>query len=183
MLRAAGLNLSVLPAAIDEEAIRAALSAGGAAPRDIADALAGQKARRVSARSRGALVLGADQIAECGGRCLSKPRDPAEAAEQLRFLSGRTHRLFSAAVVFDAGMPVWRHVGMARLTMHSLGESFLRDYVARNWEEIRHTVGAYRIEGEGVRLFGRIEGDPFTIIGLPLIELLTWLRARGDIAA
>lgn len=170
MLRAAGLNLSVLPAAIDEEAIRAALSAEGAAP-------------RVSARSGGALVLGADQIAECGGRCLSKPRDPAEAAEQLRFLSGRTHRLFSAAVVFDAGMPVWRHVGMARLTMHSLGESFLREYVARNWEEIRHTVGAYRIEGEGVRLFGRIEGDPFTIIGLPLIELLTWLRARGDIAA
>ncbi|MFN0114849.1 MAG: Maf family protein [Paracoccaceae bacterium] len=183
MLRAAGLNFTVRPARIDEAAIRASLEAGGAAPRDVADALAGMKAARIANGAPSALVLGCDQILDLDGRALGKPATPAEAESQLRSLSGRTHRLWSAAVVFEDGRPVWRQVGRAELTLHPLSPAFIGRYVGRNWESIRGCVGGYRIEGEGIRLMAKVEGDWFTIIGLPLIELLTWLRARGDIAS
>lgn len=183
LLRNAGLEPKVRPARIDEEAVRQALASEGAGPRDVADALAEFKARKVSERDADALVLGADQVLDLDGTVLAKPADRAEARAQLRALSGRTHRLFSAAVVCQGGEPLWRHVGTARLTMRTLSDTWLDDYLDRNWHSIRHSVGAYKLEEEGVRLFSRIEGDHFTILGLPLIELLTWLTVRGDIAS
>ncbi len=182
LLRNARLSPEIRPARIDEEAIRAALAAEDALPRDLADTLAEMKARRVSDRNPEALVLGCDQVLDCDGEVFAKPTDEEEARAQLRTLSGRTHRLLTAAIICRAGEPLWRHVGEARLTMRDLSERYLEDYVARNWDSIRHSVGCYKLEEEGVRLFTRIEGDYFTILGLPLIELLTWLGIRGDIA-
>ncbi|OYX44631.1 MAG: septum formation protein Maf [Rhodobacterales bacterium 32-67-9] len=183
LLRNAGLSPDVRPARIDEDAIRASLAAEDATPRDLADALAEMKARRVSDRFPEALVLGCDQILDCGGAVFSKPADRDEARAQLRALSGQTHRLHSALVICRAGQPLWRHVGEARLTMRAISDGYVNYYVERNWDSIRHSVGCYKLEEEGVRLFARIEGDYFTVLGLPLIELLTWLAVRGDIAS
>jgi septum formation protein len=180
LLAQARLPFVVRPVRIDEEMVRAALQAEGAGPRDMADALAELKALRVRDPG-GAMVLGADQILDCQGAVFAKPESVEHAIAQLQRLSGRAHRLHSALVVCCDGAPIWRHVGEVRLTMHPLTEPFIRDYVARNWDSIRDAVGCYKLEEEGVRLFARIEGDYFTILGLPLIELLTWLRARGDI--
>lgn len=181
LLRNAGLEVTVQPARIDEEAIRVSLEAEGANPRDVADALAEAKAAKLSGKTPGALVLGADQVLELNGRIFSKPETPEEARSQLRALSGQTHRLLSALVVVRDGNPLWRHVGQVRLTMHELSDAFIDDYLARNWDSIRWAVGCYKLEEEGVRLFTRIEGDYFSVLGLPLIEFLNWLRARGEL--
>ncbi len=183
LLRNAGLVPEVRPARVDEDAIRAALEAERANPRDIADTLAETKARRISEKVPGALVLGCDQVLDLDGRVFAKPENQEAARMQIRALSGRTHQLLSAAVVCRGGEPLWRHLGSARLTMRAVSDGYLDDYVSRNWQSIRHSVGAYKLEEEGVRLFSHIEGDHFTILGLPLIELLTWLAVRGDIAA
>jgi septum formation protein len=183
MLSNAGLNFNVRPGRVDEEAIRNSLEAEGASARDLADTLAEMKARKVSERDMDALVIGADQVLECEGRIFAKPQTQDDAREHLKFLRGKTHRLLSAAVVCEGGTPIWRQVGTVRLTMHEVSDVMVADYVSRNWESIRYAVGCYKIEEEGVRLFARIEGDFFHILGLPLIELLTWLRIRGDIPA
>lgn len=183
MLRNAGVTFSVQKASVDEEAIKASLLAENATPRDIADALAEMKARKVSLRNPDALVLGCDQVLDLNGAALSKPATSDAAAEQLRTLRNTTHRLLSAAVLYQAGEPVWRHVGVARLNMRDFSDTFLKDYLIRNWESIRHSVGAYKLEEEGVRLFARIEGDYFTILGLPLLELLNYLTLRGELPA
>ena len=183
MLRNAGVEFEMQPGRIDEEAVKQSLLAEGGQPRDLADTLAEMKALKVSERNPGALVIGADQVLECEGRVFSKPETPEDALVQLRFLSGRTHKLHSAAVACENSQPIWRQLGTVRLVMHDSSDAYLRDYVARNWESLRHAVGCYKIEEEGIRLFARIEGDFFHILGLPLIELLTWLRIRGDILA
>lgn len=182
MLRQSGLDLSISVARIDEEMIRDAMLQEDAPPRDIADTLAEMKARKVSDKSPGALVLGCDQVLDHRGALLSKPNSMQEAITQLQSMRGDRHTLLSAAVICEDGKPIWRHVGVVRLRMHDVSDSYLNDYVTRNWDSIRHAVGAYKLEEEGVRLFSRIEGDYFTVLGLPLLELLSYLRLRGDIA-
>lgn len=181
LLRNAGVPIDVKPARIDEEAIRAALEAEEAIPRDVADTLAEYKARKVSDKTPGQLVLGCDQVAELKGEILSKPVDPEDARAQLLRLSGQTHRLLSAAVLYENGEPLWRHVGVVRLTMHRLSDGFIDGYVQRNWDSIRHAVGCYKLEEEGVRLFTQVAGDYFNVLGLPLTELLSYLTLRGEL--
>lgn len=181
LLRRAGLVFDIRPGRIDEAALRDALQAEGARPRDIADALAEQKARKISQRSPGALVLGCDQILIHDGEILAKPetRDAAEA--QLRRLRGARHSLLSAAVLCRDGAPIWRYIGEAHLTMRAFSDPYLAAYLERNWPSLADTVGGYKLEEEGVRLFSRIEGSWFVVLGLPMIELLSFLSLRGDI--
>lgn len=182
MLRAAGLDVSAVAPRLDEASIRDALVAEGAHPRDIADTLAEMKARKVAEKHPDALVFGCDQVLTLDSETFAKPETPADAGSQLRRLRGQSHRLLSAIVVYEGAEPVWRHVGEARLTMHQVSDAYLDDYVARNWESIRHSVGCYKIEEEGVRLFSAILGDHFTILGLPILPLLAWLGTKGIIA-
>ncbi len=183
MLRAAGLDPTPIAPRVDEAAIRDALVAEGAHPRDIADALAEMKARKVADKHPDALVLGCDQVLALDRKTFAKPETPDDARAQLRQLRGKTHHLLSAITAYENAKPVWRHVAEARLTMHPISDAYLDDYVARNWDSIRHSVGCYKIEEEGIRLFSAITGDHFTILGLPLLPLLAWARNRGMIAS
>jgi septum formation protein len=181
LLRAAGLTVDAVSPRVDEVTARQALEAEGAKPRDIADALAEMKARKVAERLPDRVVLGCDQVLDLDGKVLAKAETPEDAGAQLRALRGRSHRLLSAIVVYEAAEPVWRHVAEARLTMHQVSDVYLDDYVTRNWDSIRHSVGGYKIEEEGVRLFSAITGDHFTILGVPLLPLLAWAGTRGMI--
>lgn len=181
LLRRSGVPFAVDVPRIDEVALRAALLAEGASPRDLADTLAEMKALRIAGRHPAALVIGCDQVLDCGGEVFGKAESAAEVHAQLLRLRGRTHRLLSAAVICRDGEPLWRHVGVARLTMRDFSLEWLDGYVARNWPGIGDTVGGYRIEDEGVRLFSRIEGDYFHVLGMPLLEILAYLGQRGTI--
>lgn len=181
LLAAAGLSFTHAAARIDEEAIRASLEAEGARPLDVADLLAEMKARKLAEKHFDALVVGCDQVIDFKGKSWGKPASQQEAVAQLSQLRGQTHQLLSAVVVYHQGEPVWRHVGKARLTMHNFSDQWLEGYVTRNWDSIRHSAGCYLLEQEGVRLFSSVEGDYFTILGLPLLPLLGYLRTRGFI--
>ncbi|MGZ2255699.1 Maf family protein [Roseobacter sp. A03A-229] len=181
LLRQAAVTFTVEPARVDEDMVRESMLAEHAPPRDIADALAELKARKVSEKHPGSLVLGCDQVLDHGGTLLSKPGSPEEAEAQLKTLRNDRHMLLSAAVIYEGGQPIWRHVGQVRLRMRDASDSYIAGYVARNWDSIQHAVGAYKLEEEGVRLFTRIEGDYFNVLGLPLLELLAYLTLRGDL--
>ena len=183
LLRNAGVPFTTEKPRVDEEMIRASLEAEKASPRDIADFLAEAKARKVSLKANGALVIGCDQVLDFDGTVMSKPADPSECLAQLTALRGKTHRLLSAAVIYKDGEPLWRHVGVVRLTMREFSDDYLSDYVVRNWESVRWSVGGYKLEEEGVRLMSRIEGDYFNVLGLPMIELLNYLTVRGALPA
>lgn len=181
LLRNAGVSFEVKTLGVDEDAIKESMLADGASPRDIADALAQAKAMRVSAKHPGRLVLGCDQVLQFEDRMISKPETAEEARAQLTSLRNNRHSLLSAAVICEDGAPIWRHVGVVRLQMRNFSDAYLSDYVSRNWESIRHSVGGYKLEEEGVRLFSRIDGDYFTVLGLPLLELLGYLTIRGEL--
>lgn len=183
LLRSAGLDVTVQPARIDEDAARDALAAEGASPRDMADALAELKARRVSQKHPEAVVIGADQVLEFEGKAWAKPETPDAGRAQLTALRGRSHVLHSAVVLYHRSEPVWRHIGEVRMTMRMMSDAYRDAYLARNWDSARHSVGCYKIEEEGVRLFSDIRGDYFSILGLPLLPLVSYLAQRGFIDA
>jgi septum formation protein len=184
MLDAAGVDFTAEGAGVDEDAAKAALLAQGFGPRDIADALAELKALKVSRRHPQALVLGSDSTLEtAAGELIDKAETRAESEAQLRALAGTTHRLHSAAVVAQGGAVLWRSVDTARLTMRPFSDAFLQEYLDAEWPAISGCVGGCRIEARGIQLFSRIEGSHFTILGLPLLPLLAWLRDRGEMTA
>lgn len=184
MLDAAGVPHEAVLARVDEDAAKAALAAQGRSARDTADALAELKALKASASDPAALVLGCDSVVELeDGTILDKPADRADAARHLRRLSGTRHMLHSAAVIAEGGRPVWRVVDTAKLHVHVLSDAFLDAYLEAEWPAIGGCVGCYRFEGRGAQLFTRVEGSHFSVLGMPLLPLLGYLRTRGVLVA
>ncbi|TJV23475.1 MAG: Maf-like protein [Mesorhizobium sp.] len=181
MLVNAGVDVEAVPADVDERALEAPLQDSGVSPEDVALVLAEAKATEVSERRPGALVLGCDQTLSLGDEVFHKPADREGARRHLLALSGRTHQLNSAAVLVRDGKVLWRHVGIASMTMRKLDPAFIGRHLARVGAKALGSVGAYQIEGEGIQLFEKIEGDHFTIVGLPLLPLLAELRTLGAI--
>jgi septum formation protein len=178
LLEAAGIEVEIEPARIDERAIEATKAASASA-QDVALLLAREKALDVAGRKSKSTVLGADQTLALGGRRFSKPASAEAAREQLKALAGNTHELHSAVAVARGGNILFETVATARLTMRPLSETFLDAYLAAAGDRVSSSVGAYQLEGLGVHLFERIEGDHFTILGLPLLPLLAYFRSAG----
>jgi septum formation protein len=180
LLMAAGIEAAAIKPNVDEDAMKAGLRAEGMSVRNQAMRLAEMKAIKISQRVPG-LVIGGDQMLALDNEAFDKPKDLSAAADHLRKLSGKAHTLETAIVVCENGEPVWRHLARPRLTMRPLTEDFIEDYVERVGEPLLSTVGAYQLEGLGAQLFNKIEGDYFSILGLPLLPLLDYLRIRGVI--
>lgn len=183
LLNNAGIKHDAVLPRVDEEMVKQAMQAEGAPPRDIADKLAELKARKISEKHPGSLVLGCDQVLDHAGVLLSKPKTHDDAIAQLRGMRGDRHSLFSAGVICENGQPIWRHVGQVRLRMRDVSDAYIDDYVSRNWDSIQHSVGAYKLEEEGVRLFTSMQGDYFHVLGMPLLELINYLTLRGDLSS
>jgi septum formation protein len=180
MLTAAGISFEPMAAGVDEESAKAAYLEQGLSARDLADALAELKATKLSNRRPGDLVLGCDQtLVLDDGTLFDKAADRTVLAGQLRTLSGKTHSLYSAAVIVENGQAVWRHVDRVKMAMRTLSDTFIAEYIAGEDDGILGCVGGYRIEGRGAQLFSSIEGSLFTVRGLPLLQLLDYLRVRG----
>lgn len=179
MLEHVGIAFESVPARIDEESIRAALEAENATPRDVADALGEYKARKVQEKRPDAIVLGSDQVLAFQGRVLGKPSGREAAVAQLTALQGKQHQLLSSAVIYVDGEPIWRSVGQVRMSMHALDGPAIERYLDRAWPEVLGSVGAYHAEGYGARLFSRIDGDWFSVLGMPLLDVCSYLRLRG----
>ena len=179
MLHNAGLDFSVETSGVDEDEVKLSLSAEKATPHDIAETLAELKAQRVSRRHPQALVIGADSTLACNGRLFDKPPTIEAARSQLQSLAGQTHELHSSVVVARGGVRLWHSNDRAFLTMRPLPDAFLDAYLARAGDAVTSSVGAYQLEGVGAHLFTKIEGDFFTILGLPLLPLLSFLAGHG----
>ncbi|WP_026619483.1 septum formation protein [Ensifer sp. WSM1721] len=183
LLTNAGLAFEAQAARVDERALERPLEQSGASPVDVALALAEAKAKDVARHFESALVIGSDQTMSLGARVYHKPRDMAEAAEHLLSLSSKTHSLNSAVVLVRDDEIVWRHVSTAHMTVRPLNRAFIERHLQRVGEKALASVGAYQLEGEGIQLFERIDGDYFTILGLPMLPLLSKLRELGAIDA
>lgn len=185
LLQAAGLAFTVVPADVDEPELRATLRRQdpGASPSDVAQKLAVAKAETVSRHHTSAVVFGADQVLVLDDEILTKAPDVAAAREVLARLSGREHVLHSAVAIAEEGTVNWTYTANVRMVMRELSPAAIDDYVARAGDAVTESVGAYQIEGLGIQLFDRIEGDYFAILGLPMLPLLAELRKRGIIAA
>ncbi len=181
MLGRAGVPIEAVPAMIDEAGMKASAKADGLRAGELALMLAEMKASRISARRPEALIIGADQVLDCDGEWFAKPRDLTEAGAHIRRLRGRSHRLETGVVCMRGGTMIWHHAEAPRLSMRSVSDAFIADYLAREGDALLGSVGAYRLEGLGIQLFDRIEGDFFTILGLPLLPLLGYLRQAGEI--
>lgn len=181
LLANAGLDFTVEKPTIDERAVEASLKDSGATPQDVALVLATAKADDVSERSLGALVIGSDQTLSLDGEIFHKPADMEGARRHLLRLSGKIHQLNSAVVLVRDGETLWSHVGMAQLTMRHLDPAFIGRHLAGVGDKALQSVGAYQIEGQGIQLFEKVDGDHFTIVGLPLLPLLGALRDLGAI--
>lgn len=179
MLGAAGVEFEVRPAAIDERALEAQLA--DARPGEVALALA--EAKALSVGGAGRPVLGSDSVVTVAGRRFSKPASRAQAAEHLRFFSGQTMELHSAAAIALCGRVEWSHVALATLEVRALSDDFIEKYLVAEWPEVGQCVGVFRIEGLGVQLFESIEGDMFTVLGMPLLPVLGALRALEELPA
>ncbi len=182
ILRQAGVAFETMPARVDEDMIKAALVAEQGAPRDIADALAEAKSQKISRKAPGALVLGADQVLSLDGQLISKSESQAEMIETLRHLRGKKHKLYSAAVISLDSAPIWRFIGEAQIVMRDFSDEFLRDYVEAHFQSVKSSVGGYQIEGIGAQLIEDYRGDYFSVLGLPLFPILSFLRERGVLA-
>ncbi|WP_428669134.1 Maf family protein [Reyranella sp.] len=178
LLANAGLVFTIEPSGIDEDEVKRSLGSR-AAPQELASTLAEMKAVKVSARHPEAMVVGADSTLACNGRMFDKPPDLAAARRQLQILRGQTHELFSSVVVARGGARLWHWSERARLTMRQLNDGFIDSYLARTGDEVLSSVGAYQLEGLGAHLFSRVDGDYFTILGLPLLPLLSFLAGHG----
>jgi septum formation protein len=183
LLRQAGLEVESMPAHVDEAAVKAAAKADGWEPAELALALAELKAQRISGKFPDALVIGADQLLVCGEDWFDKPADIAEASRHLTRLAGQTHQLVTAVCVYRGSAMVWHHVVTPSLTMRRLPPAFIADYLQAEGEAVLSSVGAYRLEALGSHLFSRINGDFFTILGLPMLALLDYLRQAGAVRA
>ncbi len=179
LLKGAGLSFAVTPARVDEATVKESFQADGVSTADAAAGLADLKARKISMQQPVALVIGADQMLDCNGVWFDKPPDRDHLVGQLMSLRGKTHRLHSAVCLYQGGERLWGTVETAALTMRSFSDGFLRDYVDAADDAVLESVGGYRLEGRGAQLFSRIDGDYFTILGLPLLSLLDFLRQRG----
>jgi septum formation protein len=178
LLANAGLAFDIEPSGIDEEEVKRSLGSR-AAPQELATTLAEMKAVKVSARHPDAIVVGADSTLACNGRLFDKPPSLEAARKQLQTLRGQTHELFSSVVVARGGVRLWHWSERARLTMRQLNDGFIDAYLARTGDEVLTSVGAYQLEGLGAHLFSRVDGDYFTILGLPLLPLLSFLTGHG----
>ncbi len=181
MLDAAGISYEAIPAYLDERSLEASLQ--GSPPERIALALAEAKALAVGAERPDALVLGSDSLVAVNGRRFDKPETREQAAEHLRFFSGKEMQLFSAAALARQDKVLWSQVAVARLHVRELSEEFIADYLTHEWPAVAGCVGVFRIEARGVQLFSRIDGDHFTVLGMPLLSVLAGLRECGDLTA
>ncbi|WP_409432753.1 Maf family protein [Litorimonas sp. RW-G-Af-16] len=182
IMEGAGLDFDVVVKPVDEAAIKDAMLADGARMRDIADALAEAKARRVSQQQEG-LVIGSDQIMVMDGQLFDKPASVEAARERLIAMRGKTHELIGATVICENGQAVWRHIAVSKLSVRDFSDTFLDTYIAREGDSLMKSVGAYRFEGPGAQLFSAVEGNFFSILGLSLLPILDYLRVRGAIVA
>ena len=181
LLRGAGLAFKIWPSDVNEDELKAAMKAEGAEA--TAGALAELKARHVAKEAPRSLVIGADQLLDCNNHWLDKARDSDDAAKQLRFLRGQDHRLFTSVCVVQDDTCLWRYTSAPRLKMRDFSDGFMASYLESAGDEAFGCVGAYRLEGLGAQLFDEIEGDYFTILGMPLLPLLKFLRGRGIVSA
>ena len=181
LLKKVGIEFSTVDPAIDEKEVKLSYISNNYPTRDIADVLADMKARKISNKFPDSIVIGCDQILDFNSKILSKAKDQGELIHQLKQLQGNKHKLHSACVVYNAQKPEWRFIGSVSMTMRNLSDRYISKYVQDNWDDIKHSVGGYQIENSGISLFSKIDGDYFSVLGLPIIQLIDHLLNRGVI--